>query len=239
MTVALLLLGLAAHVKLTALIFMPVALVWLWRRAGLWRASAAALLAGALLTPLSWALYRPLGGWATLANNLYERSQLSANSIGELLYLYRRFGLGMERYQAQIPMSQALTLAFALLAGALLLIWLLRRGAADLKALSALAGGVILLYLLIGSYWFQPWYALWGLALSALWPASLLARRVMPALATAALCAAAGADFLRHTAPMPLAGWQISALFVLVVWLAVTSTATPAWRAHCRDQRTA
>ena len=137
MTSGLLLLGLAAHIKLIALIFMPVALVWLWRRAGLMRTSAAGLLAGALLVLLSWMLYRPLGGWATLTNNLYERSQLSANSIGELLYLYRRYALGIERYQAQIPLSQALTLAFALLTGALLIIWLLRRGRGRSAARSA------------------------------------------------------------------------------------------------------
>ena len=51
------------------------------------------------------------------------------------------------------------------------------------------AAAVSLLYLLVGSFWFQPWYVLWVLAPGALMPDSLLTRRLLPWLGFGALVA--------------------------------------------------
>jgi hypothetical protein len=57
---------LAAHVKLTALLLLPVVGLWLIQRFG-WRAAVTVRLVALLcMFPLSWLLYAPLGGWATL-----------------------------------------------------------------------------------------------------------------------------------------------------------------------------
>ena len=73
----LLALALAAHVKLTALLLLPVLGLWLARRCGWRRALRISGVAGALALVLSWLLYAPLGGWATLPRMLGERVRLS------------------------------------------------------------------------------------------------------------------------------------------------------------------
>ena len=97
---------LAAHIKITALVLVPVFAVWLVRRVGWLR--MAARVAGALLImlPVSWLLYAPLGGWATLPKNLFERSQLSTNSLAELVFLFLRDGLGWAKFEAQQPVAR-------------------------------------------------------------------------------------------------------------------------------------
>lgn len=230
----LLLLVLAAHVKLTAMVFVPVALVWLWRRDGVRRVAVAGMLAGVLGAGLSWLLYQPLGGWATLTKNLYERSILSANSIGELVYLFVRFGLGVERYAAQIPVGRAMMLVFFLLAGGVLLRWLARRRTPSTAELGGLGAVVALLYLSVGSFWFQSWYVIWVIALAALSPDSILNRRTVPVYSGMVLFAAVGADYARHSVPPILAGWQISALVVACMLIPLCAEVLAYWRAATR-----
>lgn len=233
-SLGLLMLVLAAHVKLTALVFVPVVLVWLWRRDGVWRVAVSGVLAVGLGIGLSWLLYQPLGGWATLTKNLYERSILSANSIGELLYLYIRFGLGVERYAAQIPVGRAMMLLFAVLAGGVLLRWVARRPAPTTAGLGELGAVVALLYLAIGSFWFQSWYVIWVIALAAMSPDSGLNRRAVPVFSGAVLFAAVGADYARHGASSFLAGWQVSALFVACMLIPLCIEVLARWRAATR-----
>ena len=82
----LLALALAAHVKLTALLLLPVLGLWLARRCGWWRAIRISSVAGVLALALSWLLYAPLGGWATLPRMLGERVRLIANSPAFVVY---------------------------------------------------------------------------------------------------------------------------------------------------------
>jgi hypothetical protein len=208
--------------------------VWLWRRDGVWRVAVFGMLAGGLGTGLSWLLYQPLGGWATLTKNLYERSILSANSIGELAYLYVRFGLGVERYAAQILVGRAMLLLFVTLAGGVLLRWMSRRPAPSKASLGELGAVVALLYLSVGSFWFQSWYAIWAIALAALSPGSSLNRRAVPLFSGVVLFAAVGADYARHNAPQILAGWQISALVVASMLIPLCAEVLIYWRATTR-----
>jgi hypothetical protein len=231
----LLLLVLAAHVKLTAMIFVPVALVWLWRRDGVWRTVMSGAIVAVLGAGLSWLLYQPLGGWGTLAKNLYERSILSANSIGELAYLYVRFGLGVERYAAQIPVGRAMLLFFAVLAGGFMLRWMLRRPLPTPAALGELGAVIALLYLSIGSFWFQSWYVIWVIALAALSPDSILNRRTVPVYSGMVLLAAVGADYARHSNPQMLTGWQVSTLVVVCMLVPLCAEGLAYWRAAARS----
>jgi hypothetical protein len=90
----LLALVLAAHVKLTALLILPIVGLWLLRRCGWIRSLRSCALALALAIPLSWLLYAPLGGWLTLRRMLQERARLLINSPADLVYrlLQERFG---------------------------------------------------------------------------------------------------------------------------------------------------
>ena len=75
----LLALALAAHVKLTALLLLPVLGLWMLRRRGWSRTLRDGAFALALAIPLSWVLYAPLGGWATLRLMLQQRARLLIN----------------------------------------------------------------------------------------------------------------------------------------------------------------
>ena len=209
---------LAAHVKITALVLLPVFGVWLIGRVGWVKAIALTVSALVITLPISWLLYVPLGGWATLPKNLFERSQLSTNSLGELVFLFLRDGLGWVKFDAQQPVARIFPMAFMVVAGGVLLRWLVRhRGGADLRSapttpttLARMSVSITMLYLLIGSYWFQPWYLAWPIALAWLRPEDRLAMRLLPVFAAGTLVAVTLSDYLRNAAVPVLLPWQIS-----------------------------
>jgi hypothetical protein len=209
---------LAAHVKLTALILLPPVLIWLWRRDGFWAAVRVGLLAFVLALPVSYALYAPLGGWGTLEKNLFERLQLSANSVAELLYRALRFGLGVPRYTAQFPIARVSTALFALITLVGLFAWLRRKPEPTLAALAGLCVSVSLAYLAVGSFWFQPWYVLWPVVLLALAPEHTRLRRVVIALSVGALTGALIGDYARHVPWRFWSDWHITAGVVLLTF---------------------
>jgi hypothetical protein len=211
----------AAHVKITALVMLPVLCVWLWRRIGLARAAGWTALSLAIAAPLSLALYAPLGGWATLPRNLAERALLSTHSLGELFFLALRDGAGMGRRPAQAFVARVMPIAFALLAAPVL--WRFARkdprGPDDLRSLVSVSLAIALLYLFVGSFWFQPWYLMWPVALAALLPDRRRVTVSMAVLSASALCAAVVSGYLRVLAPAILPPWFISALTVALTWL--------------------
>ena len=233
---ALLLLVLAAHVKLTALTLAPLYGLWLVRQLG-WR-RALLYAAGALLLGLglSWLLYAPLGGWATLPRMLDERQRYVALSFHHVIYrlLNER---GVDAALNRFITIQAPTLLFA--AGAVLISGAMvgwRRGdpvqprTGDLRIFWSAALAVNLYYLLVGSYWFQPWYVLWVLAPAALLPASRFTRAVLPWLCAGALSSNAVADYLPQLPGPPLqrTGRMIAA--VTTTWLPALVAALLVWR---------
>lgn len=119
----LLAIGLAAHVKLTALLVLPVLGVWLLRRRGWLGALRDGALALALALPLSWLLYAPFGGWATLGRMLQERARLLVNSPADLVYRLLQQRFGWAEPAAWRATTQAATLAFFAIA-AVVLAWL-------------------------------------------------------------------------------------------------------------------
>lgn len=226
----------AAHIKLTCLIFLPPALLWLWMRLG-WRATLLRVsVLVALAVPLSWLLYEPLGGWETLPKNLFERSLLSANSISNIIYWsLREFG-GWPRYTAQQAVARAASILFALSAGVWLWRWWRKRDASDRSLWRAFAV-IAALYFFVGSYWFQHWYLLWLVALAALLPTTAWAMRLLPVYALSALLATHLLDFLNNHKPAPVfAPLPASVLYVVVLLLPLWVAALVQTRADKRLQ---
>lgn len=223
--------GLATQVKLTVLLLAPALGLWLVRKIGWLRAMRISLLAVGITLGISWALYVPLGGWATLPRMLYERQLFVANSLAQILYflLYKWSGwpYGLV-WQMMVGWS---TLLFLLAAALLLLRTFLRpvdpvtarRWTTRLPDLARTCTLLTLLYLLVGSFWFQPWYFVWVLAPAALWVDGRFPRRGLPWVCFGALCSNVIYDQLTQ---LPLAAVPeahlyrvgVTVLVVLTIW---------------------
>jgi hypothetical protein len=195
----LLALALAAHVKLTALLLLPVLGLWLARRCGWWRAIRISSVAGILALALSWLLYAPLGGWATLPRMLGERVRLIANSPAYAMYWALQWYAGWSEVAAWRVTTQAATVLFCVLAGVLLARFWRAIGHTPKPddALLWRAGiAVTTAFLLVGSFWFWHWYLLWVVVLAALLPTSRFTTTVLPISCLGALWFAIASDFL-------------------------------------------
>lgn len=224
--------GLATQVKLTALLLVPALGLWLVRQVGWWRALGLSLVAGVITLGLSWALYTPLGGWATLPRMLYERQLFVAHSLAQILYflLYKWSGWP---YNLVWPMMVSWSTWFFLpVAGLLLARTFLhptdpvtaRQWTTRLPDLARTCTLLTLLYLLVGSFWFQPWYFVWVLAPAALWVDGRLPRRGLPWACFGALCSNIVYD---HLTQLPIAAIPeahvyrlgVTVLVVMTIWL--------------------
>ena len=226
---ALLVLVLALHVKIIVLIFLPAIGLWIVRRRGWLRTlgvSTAAVVIGVLL---SWLLYAPFDGWSTLPRMLHERSIFLANSPWHVIY----YVLTIQRHW---PKEMALGLTVQLptllffVSAVLVALWMLdfrptrwKRSPApdwsDDRMLWRTMAGLSLLYLLVGSFWFQHWYVLLVLAPAALLPDSRLTRVVLPCLSLGALSANVVADFVRTPMPKTAPRTRLYTLVVLLIWM--------------------
>gem|GEM_PF-1018327 len=235
------LLGLAAHVKLTALIWFPVLGLWLWRQIGFRRAMLAGLAAAVLLMPLSWLLYRPLGGWETLPRMLSERVLYVANSpsqfIDRLLPLlgYRSPKESVLFYIIRMP-----SYLFALL-GVTIPAWLVCKNRLAARGINgqlwALALVASMLYLTIGSFWFQHWYVLWAALPAALLPWSRFTRWVLPFVCLGPLAANIIAGTLSQLPVMIISVIGLTGLVVAVIWLPGLGAGTVAGLFTARSAR--
>jgi hypothetical protein len=190
---------LAAHVKLTALIWAPVFVFWIVRVRG-FRGAFSPTFAG-LLTGLgiSWLLYLPFGGWVSLPRMLHERSLYYANSIWKVVY---KFFSGQPGWMDWVITHLTNTLPnWLFLAGALCIPVLIfglfsrrkdfitEQGLHDNRLLWLAATLVSLFYLAVGAFWFQHWYILWVIASAVLLPFSPLTGKVLPWFVFGALSA--------------------------------------------------
>jgi hypothetical protein len=225
---ALLALILAAHVKLTALIWLPACLLWIAWRQGWRRALKLGLGSAACGLVVSRLLYQPFGGWGTLPRMLHERSAYFANSPWQILnyLLAKKWGWAAESArQLSTRLPNGLSAASALLVP----LWMFNfrpsrwrvgpsfLGDADHRLWRVL-GLVSLLFLLVGSFWFQHWYVLWCLAPAVLLPDRQLTRSVLPWLAFGALSSNVAVDFFLSAAPdrlLPAGGYILS---VALIW---------------------
>lgn len=210
--------GLATQIKLTALLLTPVLGLWLARKIGWPRALAVSLSAAVIMVGVSWLLYEPLGGWATLPRMLYERQLFVSHSLAQILYflLYKWSGWPYALvWSMMVIWPTWLFLAIA----ALLLLRTYTRD--NLYRTCTL---LTLLYLLVGSFWFQPWYVVWVLAPAALWIDGRLPQRSLPWLCWGAICSNVVYD---HLTQLPMAAKPeahlyrigVTLLVVLTIWL--------------------
>ena len=241
----LLLLGLAAHIKLTALLFAPALVIWLIRRAG-WRLSIRAVLsAGAILIPVSWLLYAPLGGWQTLPRMLHERGLYFANGPAAILYRWLYEDLHWPWPQAVGTTNLSATIGFGL--ALILLLWRFWQTSATRPATDEshwrVQALIMMAYLVIGSFWFQHWYVVWALIVVALIPTSAIARSILPWYGFGALCANIAVGIVSALPGIALGykGYAILATAIIFIPLAV-ALAWAAWRpivSHNQERRAA
>ena len=220
---AFLLLGLAAHVKLTALIWLPMLGLWLWRQIGFRRALLAGIGAAALLLPLSWLLYQPLGGWETLPRMLSERVLFVANSPSQFIdRLLPLLGYRLPREFVRFYIIRVPSYIFALL-GLAVPAWLVWRNRLARQGVNpqlwALALVASLLYLTVGSFWFQHWYVLWAIVPAALLSWSRFTRWVLPFLCLGALSSNIIAATLSGLPVMIISVIGLTGLVVATIWL--------------------
>jgi len=226
---------LAAHVKLTALIWLPACGLWVLRRWGWKRAWKTALASGIAGLALSWLLYAPFGGWGSLPRMLHERSVIVANSWWRLA----RHILITEWGGPVVPAEQLTSLGPSVLFAAGVLIasaWMFgllpwhrsekRDGAGPDDEL--LWRGVLVsavLYLAVGSFWFQSWYVLWAVAPAALLPTHGFTRSVLPWLALGALASNAATDFLLKTVLNGAPAIQSITWPLVIIWAPAAAAA--------------
>lgn len=228
----------AAHVKITALILAPVIGLWLLGRIG-WRHTlgrGAALII--IAVPLSWLLYAPLGGWDTLPRMLHERSLFVANSPSHLLYRL----LYVQRQWSYATVWYLTIFYPPLLFAVASLAYSLRRFGfrlhptpgvpkVDDTSLWTASAVVTILFLALGSYWFQHWYVLWVLMPCALLPASPYTRQVLPWLCLGALMSNLLGDFVPQLPEWQFGRTQMIASIVAIIWLpALIATVFIWWR---------
>lgn len=233
----LLALALAAHVKLTALLLLPVLGLWLARCCGWSRAIRIGSVAGVVALILSWLLYTPLGGWATLPRMLGERVRLIANSPAFVVYWALQWYAGWSEVAAWRLTAQAATALFFMLAGVLLVrFWRTIENTAEPDDTLLWRAGiaVTMAFLLVGSFWFWHWYLLWVVVLAALLPTSRFTTTVLPISCLGALWFAIASDFLirRGRAATVIApidslnrltwiGLAVSAFVLVALWRAM------------------
>lgn len=211
--------GLAAHVKLTVLLLLPLLGLWLLRRLGWWRALGYSLLAVLVLLPLSWLLYQPLGGWATLPRMLHERQLFVAHSWAQILdvWLYRV-------WHWPYPVVWLMTLQWPtwlfLVVAAVLLLRFLTTPLGNHHLYRA-ATLLTLLNLFVASFWFQPWYVVWVLAPAVLWGATPFTQSLLPWLCFGALSSNVLYD---HLTQMQSTIWPDASRYRLFITVCVVIT---------------
>jgi len=201
---------LAAHVKLTALIWLPACALWMAWRWGWGRALKIGLAGIASGLALSWLLYAPFGGWGTLPRMLDERSRFLANSGWRILYHQLIYLWDWSRESARRLSTGLPNWLFGV--GALLIpLWTFnfrpKRWRSDDPVdpaerehrLWRVMTAVSMLYLLVGTFWFQHWYVMWVLAPAVLLPSSRFTRSLMPWLVFGALSSNVAMSFLLAT----------------------------------------
>jgi len=220
---------LAAHVKLTALIWVPVFAAWIWVKCG-WKRLLLVLSVTAIVgMVLSWLLYDPFGGWGSLPQMLEERSRYLSNSIWRVIYaylhLYRGWDSELVRWLT-VSLPNLLFLILVIFVCAWLVNLMPRRWRRVEKAelqderrfWYALAL-TWLIYLLSGAYWFQHWYILWVLAPAALLPASVLTSQLLPWLTFGALAGNLVDNYLFSSLPKSTPRFILHSVTVAVIWV--------------------
>jgi hypothetical protein len=219
---------LAAHVKLTALLWLPACAIWILWRWGWKRALRVGLASAVGGLAVSWLLYMPFGGWATLPRMLQERSRFMVNSPW---FIVKRVLVTSYGWSVAGAQRLCTNIAYWLssIGASLIPLWVLNyrprrwrsapipREEAGQKLWGAMAV-VGIFYLVAGSFWFQPWYVLWALAPAALLPRSRFLHTFLAWLAFGALSSSLGMSFLFATVLEGVKSLVIYVVPVAIIW---------------------
>jgi alpha-1,6-mannosyltransferase len=151
-------------VKYVSLVLLPVFVLWVLLRYG---RRAILPLANGLLAALivALALFHPFwAGELTFAQLQVQQNQVIFSPASALI---GNWGESLDHTAAVVGVERALTAVFVL--GYAVALLRLRPSAAGLVRTSV---EVIFLVLVLMTWWFWPWYVVWGLALAALLPGS-------------------------------------------------------------------
>jgi hypothetical protein len=151
----------AGLVKANLWIFLPVAAVWVLRQHGLRRGAIEVLLGALVGAALVWLAYRPFAGWEQLAVLARRRGWWSASTWTAAIFFALRDGRVLSHAAAVRWIIGGATALFAAIAAVAL---------SRIRDLFLAAWVVVLAYLLVGCHWFQPWYAVWLIAMAAVVP---------------------------------------------------------------------
>ncbi len=229
----LLALMLAVHVKLIMILIMPLFVLHIARQSGWRRAIWQSSIACFIIVPISWLLYAPLGGWATLQPMLGERVRFLANSFAFVVYWLLQTVFGWTEVAAWRITTQAAILLFCLLAvRQLWRFWCEQRQQLDSDAwLWQRMTILILTYLVVGSFWFEHWYVLWALVPTVLLPQDWLAQTILPWFCLVALWLHLAVDFfltLRPVfTPLPPPLWT-----TLLLLISIACAIATLWRVY-------
>lgn len=250
-TLGLLALILAAHVKLTALIWAPTFGLWIVWRWGWKRALQTILISAGLGVLISWLLYMPYDGWQTLPKMLHERSLYLANSIWRVINTLMIDEWGLRVNQAHLLTTNLATWLFA--AGAVLVsLWMFNfrprcwqrmdvSPAESERILWKTLVIVSMLYLTVGSFWFQHWYILWVIWPAALLPGSRFTRSILPWVVFGALSANVGMNFLSFEVLKSAPVLYKNTAVIAITWgpaLIAAGLAAVSWRLSVKKQKT-
>lgn len=103
------------------------------------------------------------------------RSVMFTTSLPTLIRLTLEPSLGAKTAAAYVSRG-ALLVTAAWVAGQSIILWTSRRPQVEWTRAVHAGLSILMFYLVVSCLWFQPWYAIWPLALAALLPDSMLAR---------------------------------------------------------------
>jgi len=145
-------------VKANAWILLPAAIVWVWRTRG-WRGTLRPMALASLIgTALICLTYMPFGGWMRLFEMVRHRGWWPTGTWTAVLFFILRDGLGWPHSVVVQWVIGSASLLFMVIAGTAIV---------KIRSLRVCVWAVVLAYLLVGCHWFQPWYATWLIALTA------------------------------------------------------------------------
>jgi alpha-1,6-mannosyltransferase len=186
-------------VKYVSLVLLPVFVLWVLLRYG--RRSLLPLANGLLAALiLALVLFRPFWvGALTFAQLQVQQNQVIFSPASALI---GNWGESLARTPAVVDVERGLTLLFAL--GYMLALLRLRPSPAGLVRTSV---ETMFLVLVLATWWFWPWYIVWGLTLATLLPGSFHLRLFVLFSTTAMLLYISSAwrlAFWNFTSPLPM-----------------------------------
>jgi alpha-1,6-mannosyltransferase len=164
-----------ALVKFIPALLLPIVLIAGLAQADSWRKRLYYLVVtGFACMVMMVALYAPFWRGGDILGADW-RSHLFTTSLPTLVKMSLQPHLGAQLTDAFVSRAALLVMAVWVVAQALAL-WRARRMRIEWTRYAGAALSIVLFYLLVTCLWFQPWYAVWPVALAALLPDSMIAR---------------------------------------------------------------